>query len=148
MPRYDYKCPACSFIEEYIHSMKEDPEFFCPKCNGQHIKMERQISFNHGSFIIKGGSVAKEWKEERYRLKRSADLGVRQIERYGSGPRVKPNVAGIEVDSWSDAAKMAKEAGLSAESYTPMIEKEKRVSKTTNIDESAWKKAKDVREST
>jgi hypothetical protein len=128
--------------------MKEDPEFFCPKCNGQQIKMERLISFSRNSFIIKGGSVAKDWKEERYRLKRSATMGVRQIERYGSGPRVKPNVAGIETDSWSDAAKLAKEAGLSAESYTPLIEKEKRVSKTSNVDDAAWKKAKDIKEKT
>jgi hypothetical protein len=128
--------------------MKEEPEFFCPKCNGQHIKMERLITFNRNSFIIKGGSVAKDWKEERYRLKRSATMGVRQIERYGSGPRVRPNVAGVETDSWSDAAKLAKEAGLSAESYTPLIEKEKRVSKVSNVDDVAWKKAKDVKEKT
>jgi hypothetical protein len=108
--------------------------------------MIRLISFNRNSFIIKGESVAKDWKEERYRLKRSANMGVKQIERYGSGPRVKPNVAGVEVDSWSDAAKMAKEAGLNADSYTPMIEKEKRVSKISNIDDAAWKKAKENKE--
>jgi putative FmdB family regulatory protein len=142
VPRYDYRCIACSFTEEYVHSMNENPVFICPKCNGQNIPMERLISYNP-HFIIKGGSVAKEWKEERYRTKRSKDLGVRQLDRYGSGPRLKPNIAGIEVDSWSDAAKMAKEAGINPDSYTPMIEREKRVSKESNVDDSAWKKAKE-----
>lgn len=142
MPRYDYQCQVCSFTEEYIHSMKEDPVFTCPKCNGQNVQMVRLFSYNP-NFIIKGDSVAKDWKEERYRTKRSKNLGVRQIERYGSGPRLKPNVAGIEVDSWNDAAKMAKEAGIPSDSYTPLIEKEKRVSKSSNIDDTAWKKAKE-----
>jgi putative FmdB family regulatory protein len=142
MPRYDYQCQLCSFVEEYVHSMKENPEFHCPKCNGQ---MTRLISFNRNSFIIKGESVAKDWKEERYRIKRSADMGMKQIERYGSGPRLKPNVAGVEVDSWNDAAKLAKEAGLSTDSYTPMIEKEKRVSKNSHVDDMAWKTAKEQR---
>jgi hypothetical protein len=124
--------------------MKESPEFICPKCNGQKIRMERVISFNRNSFIIKGESVSKDWKEERYRVKRSAEMGVRQIERYGSGgQKLKPNVAGVEVDSWSDAAKMAKEAGLNSDSYTPLIEKEKRTSKVSGVDDNAWKKAKD-----
>jgi putative FmdB family regulatory protein len=143
MTRYDYQCPKCSFKEEYIHSMKDSPIYFCPKCNGQKIAMERLISFNKNNFIIKGGSASKDWKEERYRVKRSNEMGVRQVERWGSGQKLKPNVAGVETETWNDAAKMAKEAGLSEDSYTPMIEKEKRISKTSGIDDVAWKTAKE-----
>ena len=37
-----------------------------------------------------------------------------------------PNIAGVRTDSWSDAQKMAKEAGMNHESYTPFVEKEKK----------------------
>jgi predicted double-glycine peptidase len=52
-------------------------------------------------------------------------------------------VAGVEQESWSDAAKLAKEAGLSADSYQPLIEKEKRTSKISGVDDAVWKKAKE-----
>jgi putative FmdB family regulatory protein len=142
MPTYEYLCDSCGFEKEEVHSMKENPVFSCPECQ---TAMTRQISLP--GFIIKGGTPAMDWKEERYRMKRSNDMGVRQIERWGGGQRALPNVAGIETDSWSDAAKLAKEAGINTATYEPMIEKEKRTSKTSGIDDAAWKKAKEVKAS-
>jgi putative FmdB family regulatory protein len=135
---YDYGCPECNFKEEQIHGMKEHPVYLCPKCNATMIRL---FTINTTGFIIRGGSESTNWKEKRYHLKRRGELGTRQVERYGT-PNLKPNVAGIEQESWSDAAKLAKEAGLSADSYQPMIEKEKRTSKVSGIDDAAWKKAK------
>lgn len=145
MATYDYLCSVCGFKDEYIHSMNDRPELFCPECktSGKEVKMERLFTLNPTGFIIKGGTEASHWKEKRTHLKKNAELGMKQIERYGEGPRLTPNVAGVEMESWSDAAKIAKEAGMSAESYTPMIEKEKRVSKTSGIDDTKWKKAKE-----
>lgn len=140
MALYDYQCSKCSFTDEYSHSMKESPELSCPECG---TTMERLISFNKNSFVIKGATEAKTWKEERYRLKRSAQVGVKQVERWGSGPKLKPNVAGVETESWSDAAKLAKEAGINSTSYAPLIEKEKNVSKVSGVSDSAWKAAKE-----
>jgi len=94
-------------------------------------------------FIIKGGTEASRWKEKRVRMERRKELGVRQVERYGGSQKLRPNVAGVETDSWNDAAKMAREAGLNTESYEPLIEKEKRVSKSSGIDDLAWKSAKE-----
>lgn len=146
MPTYDYKCPGCGHIEEVVHSIKKDPVINCQVCGimGDENRMERLISRNTTGFIFKnGGTPSMAWKEKRLRHKKNKDLELRQIERYGSGPRIQPNVGGVEVDSWSDAQSMAKEAGLNAESYKPMVEKEKHVSKTSNIDDRAWKKAKE-----
>lgn len=144
MPTYDYACEKCGFKEEQIHSMKEQPVFFCPECkkNGLEIKMFRVFSLNGSGFIIRGGTEASHWKEKRVRLEKNKELSVKQIERYGSGPRLKPNVGGLEQESWGDAAKLAKEAGLNTASYEPFIEKEKRTSKSSNVDDIKWKEVK------
>jgi putative FmdB family regulatory protein len=135
--RYDYKCEVCGFIEEQIHKMTETPEFKCPECGGAMSKI-----FTVTNFIIRGGTEAMDWKEKRIRMQRRKELGVKQIERYGSGPKLQPNVGGIETDSWSDAAKLAKEAGMSEESYQGHIAQERDISKVSNISDNAWKKAK------
>lgn len=123
MPRYDYKCPDCENVEEHLHSMKETPEIHCSKCEAV---MSRLISRNIAGFSIKGGTAAIHWKEKRNRLKNREDLGRKQRERYGSGPQVAPNIAGVRQDSWSDCQKLAKEAGMNHESYAPLVEKEKK----------------------
>ena len=143
MPTYEYLCKECDLIHEQIHSMLESPEFKCSECGSI---MERQISHNC-NFIIKGESVSKDWKEERFRIKKSAGMGVKQIDRWGTGGQaLRPNVAGVETDSWSDAAKLAKEAGINTDTYQPMIKKEKTTSKTSGINDTAWKKAKAIKE--
>jgi len=109
--------------------------------------MERLISYNRGGFILKGGSEAIHWKEKRNRMKKRAEMGVKQIERYGTegGTQLRPNVGGMEVESWSDAAKVAKESGMNSESYTPLVEKEKSVGKL-GVDDRKWKVAKDLKD--
>ena len=145
MPTYEYGCRECGNIDEVVHSIKKSPEIKCSKCseNGKEVVMERLISQNYGGFIFKGGTASMAWKEKRLRNKKSANLDVKQIDRWGEGHRIQPNVAGHEVDSWSDASKLAKEAGMNTDSYKPMIEKEKRVSKSSGVDDTKWKAAKD-----
>ena len=139
MAAYDYFCSSCGHVHEEIHSMNESPVFYCPECNK---KLERKFSLSVG-FIIKGGTEATHWKEKRSRMSRREELGVRQVERYGTGSKLRPNVAGMETDNWSDAAKLAGEAGMSTESYEPMIEKENRTSKSSGMDDAVWKAAKE-----
>jgi putative FmdB family regulatory protein len=143
MPTYEYKCEKCEKIVEIVHSIKESPKFMCEDCPDQILI--RLISNNFGGFIIKGEAPSKVIKEQGYRRKHNADLGVRQVERYGSGPVAVPNVAGVETESWTDAAKLAKECGLNSDTYKPMIEKEKTVSKTSNVDDKVWKQAKETK---
>lgn len=123
MPAYDYYCKKCDLTREEIHQISENPEIRCFECGGLMIRV---ISFNMTGFIFKGGTPAINWKEKRYRLKKREKIGKKQRERYGTGPKIKPNIAGVETGSWSDAQKMAKEAGMNYESYTPWVEKEKK----------------------
>jgi len=86
--------------------------------------MERQFTINRVGFIIKGGTPAMDWKETRNRMKKRESVSERQKQRW-KGPRVAPNIAGVEQESWADCQKLAKECGLDHESYKPMVEKEK-----------------------
>jgi putative FmdB family regulatory protein len=140
MPTYEYRCNKCKDVVEIVHSIKESPILICENC--PESVMERLISHNIGGFVIKGESPSKVIKEMGVRRKKNADLGVRQLERYGSGPSVAPNVGGEEVGSWSEAAKLAKSKGLRSETYEPMIRKEKKISKVSGMNDVAWKKAK------
>lgn len=148
MPTYEYRCPECKLVMDVTHSIKEDPDIFCP--SGKHpgegsVKMERLISFNKsGGFIFKQMTESQVHKLGRDKRKQNLDLEKRQIERYGSGPRLQPNVAGMEVDSWSDAKKLASEAGMNTASYDTMINKESVISKSSGVDDSKWKAAKEA----
>jgi putative FmdB family regulatory protein len=123
MPRYDYKCTKCDKVEEHIHPMSDNPLIKCSECNAE---MKRIISHNIAGFAIKGGSEAIHWREKQKRLKKREVLGKKQKERYGDGPKVAPNIAGVMQDSWSDCQKLAKEAGMNHESYQSYVEKEKK----------------------
>jgi putative FmdB family regulatory protein len=144
MPTYDYKCPDCKIVFEIIHSIKDNSDVFCPDCGkkGKEIKMDRLISRNVNGFIFKQWTETQHYRYKRERQKDNKKLNKKQIERYGTGPKVKPNVAGVEVDSWSDAKKLAKEAGLNTSSYDSHIKNEKGISKISGINDNKWKSAK------
>jgi len=110
-------------IKEVIHSMKEEPEIICNQCGN---KMARQISNSIGGFVIKGGTPTTHWKEKRNRMKAREALAVKEEAKRQSLPGIKPNIAGVETGSWSDAQKLAKESGLNAASYQPFVDKEKK----------------------
>jgi len=122
MPTYNYACSACESIEEQIHGMSETPKFICSKCGAL---MEKKFTPNFGGFIMKGGTPAIHYKEKRQREKKSEQMIERQRKAHREGPKIQPNVAGLEVDSWKDAQKVAKEAGMNSSSYEPWVEKEK-----------------------
>jgi putative FmdB family regulatory protein len=148
MPTYDYQCPDCKFIMEVTHSIKESPAIFCPTAKhpgGRSIKMERLISLNKsGGFIFKQWTESQVYKIGRDKRKQNNELDMRQIERYGSGPKLKPNVAGVETESWSDAKKLASEAGMNTASYETHVAKESNTSKISGIDDRKWKAAKEA----
>ena len=125
MPTYDYQCQGCQKMEEHIHSIKESPEILCSKCGST---MKKMISRNIAGFSIKGGSPSIHWREKRQRIAKSEKLKETQKQKYDN-ISVAPNIAGVRYDSWSDAQKVAKEAGLNTESYKPWVEKEKKKTK-------------------
>ena len=123
MPTYDYKCIKCGETQEVIHKMSENPELSCD-CGG---KMVRQIVLGDGGFIIKGGSSSIHWKEKKLRTKMNEEAGERMKKKYrDTGSKITPNIAGVRQESWSDCQKLAKESGMSAESYQPLVDREKK----------------------
>ncbi len=52
MPTYEYRCTACGYEWEAVHSMKDPPLKKCPTCKKN--KAQRQVSLGMG-FILKGG---------------------------------------------------------------------------------------------
>lgn len=123
MPSYDYHCDKCSITREETHGVFENPKIRCFECGKL---MTRVISPNRTGFIFKGGTPSINWREKRNRLKKRKEIGKKQKEKHAMGPEVAPNIAGVRTESWSDAQKMAKEAGMNHESYAPWVEKEKK----------------------
>ena len=127
MPTYDYRCESCDIVEEHRHLMSEDPQIKCSDCGSL---MKKQISLSCGGIIFKGGTPEIHDREKRMRKRRSEQLAVKQRQKYGDlSPEVTPNIAGVRQESWSDCQKLAKECGLNADSYKPMVEKEKKKKK-------------------
>jgi hypothetical protein len=85
------------------------------------------------------------WKEKRYRVKKNARLDLKQMERYGTsgGASLVPNVGGEVTESWSDAAKLARDSGKDTLTYQKKIADEKSTSKLSGINDVKWKSAKD-----
>ncbi len=123
MPTYEYGCEKCGTVIEHIHRMKESPEFKCPECE---TVLTRMISLNTTGFIFKGGTAAIHYKEKRNRMKKREAAGKKQRMKHSTGETIRPNVAGYEVDTWSDAQKVAGEAGMNTQSYQPYVDKEKK----------------------
>lgn len=140
MPSYDYRCRECGSVQEEIHSIKIDPDVVCNSCGKKG--MERLISRNITGFIT-GDTEAKLWKEKRHRNQKNKELAVKQIDRYGSGPTLVPNVEGQEVGSWSEAKKLAKDKGKNASTYDSYVQKEKTTSKISGVNDATYKAAKD-----
>lgn len=145
MPTYDYRCPECKFVMEVTHSIKETPDIFCPAGKHSSVKMERLISLNKsGGFLFKQWTESQCYKIGRDKNKQNKELELRQIERYGTGLQLKPNVAGVETESWSDAKKLAGEAGLDTSSFNSHVVKENSTSKVSGINDTKWKAAKEA----
>lgn len=120
MASYDYGCDDCKIKLEKTHSMNDSPVYECPQCGKP---LTRLFSLSAGGFFVRGGTPSSHWKEKRMRMKKREDISARQNR--NTGGKVQPNIAGYEVDSWSDAQRMAKEAGMAHDSYTPWVDKEK-----------------------
>lgn len=61
--RYEYECSQCHKIYEKNHSIKENPQYICDKCNGQ---LKRNVT--NANFILKG------WGWSGKDSKRSKDI--------------------------------------------------------------------------
>jgi len=114
MPIYMFKCVECEKSQEEIHKIENIPDLMpCHSCGGEAKRTLSQVSVQ-----LKGyGFPGRDMKEKKYRTGRHAEMGRRQRESHAVSSKVTPNVGGELCDSWSDAAKLAKEKGKDAASY-------------------------------
>jgi len=125
MPTYEYKCKDCGHEFERILRLVEnkDPQV-CPEC--QSLKTGK--IFTTCNFVLKGDG----WPSKNYRVGRSMAaknkrLKVKEDEQKRDAPGVTlaPNVEGERTDTWSEAQKLAASKGKDAESYEPLVRKER-----------------------
>ena len=127
MPNYDFKCSN----EECLHEMED--LFLSFEADLDQIKCEvcgskaDNMSFGGIGTIFKGFVwQTKKEKVNNERETKSKKLDKKQREEHAQMQLV-PNIAGEEVDSWSDARKLASEAGLDTTNYEKLEEKDKKL---------------------
>ena len=126
MPIYMYQCAdeSCAHdFEKTLPVAEYDAPQVCPVCG----KEARKCVAPSG-FVL----VGDDWPGKAMRVKKQmTDLNRKAGERgkargLRSGYSLAPNVDGEQTDSWSDAQKLAKSKGKKAESFEPLVQKEKR----------------------
>lgn len=115
MPVYSYKCKTCetAFEKTVIRSQCTQPQP-C-ECGEQAVRVVGEVSF-----VLAGdGWVGKNQKIKGQMAQKNGRLASKSIERRHDAPgiRLAPNVNGERVDSWDEAAKLAKSKGLDADTY-------------------------------
>lgn len=126
MPIYAYHCDACDIDFDKIRPMLEasDP-MPCVECGGKTRKLVTScgVIFKGDDWASKNGRVARQMREK------NRVLGQKQDERVRDGGipggKLVPNVGGERVDSWGEAAKLAKSKGKDTAGYEKMARKEK-----------------------
>ena len=122
MPIYGYTCPACErqFDRRLPVAQYNAPQS-CPECGAEAKKQISVPNFN---------LVGDDWPGKAHRInsqmaEKNKRLSARQAANHGSPARLVPNVEGERTDSWSDAAKLAKDKGKDTSGYDRMAATEK-----------------------
>jgi len=126
MPTYTYECEACEIEFDELVPLKfyQDPQP-CPECE----TMSKRILghrfpgtvFKGDSWGTKNGRVAGQMAANRKR----AGAKQHELKMDGAIPTLAPNVGGERVNSWSDAAKLAKDKGKDTSGYERLARKGK-----------------------
>lgn len=122
MAVYAYECEGCGadFEKNLPMAQFDDPQV-CPECGAGSKRVVVPVNF-----VLKGdGWTGKNLRVKEQMTRKNARLKRKQKDHVGPGPQLAPNVDGERVDSWSEAKKLAASQGKSAESYDPLIRKER-----------------------
>jgi putative FmdB family regulatory protein len=132
MPFYDYRCESedCGheFTKRLSMSQHKEPQV-CPECESPAKKLITGcgVIFKGDDWASKNSRVSKQMAENRRRA------GLKQEERVKDGAlpggKLVPNVGGERVESWGEAAKLAKDKGKDTSGYEKMAAKEKTLTK-------------------
>jgi len=128
MPVYQYECQSCKMQFEAtakIDERKAPQE--CPGCgswDSKNIITAVGLNFPGDDWATKNNRIAGQMKEKNARLhEKEQEYG-----RSGQVPKLMPNVGGEQVDSWSEASKLAKSKGKDSSGYDRLARKEEKAS--------------------
>jgi putative FmdB family regulatory protein len=128
MPTYDYECQNCEHHFELVMKISEydtDLKPPCPECGAEkqstRVFTPPMINFSGDGWSTKNGRIAAQMRDKNKRL------AAKEREQKGDGmiPSLAPNVGGERVDSWSEAAKLARSQGKDTTGYESRARKEK-----------------------
>lgn len=125
MPTYRYECQSCRLVFEDMFKVSESDNIPCKDCKGETKKLLFAVGVNFpgDGWATKNGRINAQMRKKNERL----DERSREKLHYEIGkkiPSLAPNVNGERTETWSDAQKLAKDKGLSASSYEPLVQKE------------------------
>jgi putative FmdB family regulatory protein len=124
MPIYEYQCVACDdqFDRMLPIACYKDPQD-CPECGGATKRLVSAVNFNltGDGWASKNGRIKKQMAEKNRRL----DAKQAEMKRDAPGMTLAPNVEGERVDTWSEAASLAKSKGKDSSGYEKRASKEK-----------------------
>jgi len=127
MPAYAYRCDPCDHEFDVVKPMSKssEPEA-CPHCEGETRKLVLPVGA-----VLKGDDWPSKANRVNGQMRARRDAaGRRQQEKVNDGGipggKLAPNVGGERVESWSEAAKLAKSKGKDTTGYEKMAAKEKR----------------------
>lgn len=125
--KYEFVCEDCENVqtEEMDVDQFDDAKesgVSCTSCDGT---AEYQFSTAGVEFCFRGDAwTDKNYREKKYRKQRSSYMASRQ-EKNHKRPTLKPNYKGQEADSWKEAQEAARSDGKVAETYEPLVRREK-----------------------
>lgn len=116
MPNYPYKCGSChNEFEVQLPREQCTTAQPCPSCQTASARQLAAIGF-----VLQGdGWTGKGFRLREQMGRKNQRLGKRGAEKLRDAPGLTlvPNVGGEQVDSWSDAAKLAASQGKDASLY-------------------------------
>ena len=125
MATHDFECTKCGHImENMLVKMSVDLDSVkCERC----CRDTKNLSFGGLGSVFKGSSWAtKNLKVKSQRGEVNKRLGKKQHDEHAK-MKLVPNIAGVEVDNFRDAAKLAKEAGLDSQLYEKHAREEEKL---------------------
>lgn len=124
MPTYAYQCPECEHeFKRFLPLADYREPQTCPEC-GHHpsVKMITTVGviYKGDGWTDKNLRIKKQMQKKNERLDKISE----ERRRDAPGMKLAPNVGGERVDSWGDAAKLARDKGKDTTGYEKLAQKE------------------------
>jgi len=121
MPVYNYKCDDCTRTFDKLLPFSLSKELQrCTECNSDRTRKlisSPQVVFKGDGWADKNAKVKQQMKNKNKRL----DKKQNEMKKDAPTVQLAPNVEGERVDSWTEAAKLAKSKGKDTSGYEKKV---------------------------